>query len=394
MWRTAFALAFALAFVFSYGLLFLITEEKLESVVAQRRTDVFPGYFNDPKTVAVKDNGDEKSLLVQQPHIYLCSHYWMFSPIAISLFPEFPKPIMLHDANPADYTENDIVITHPGLECDNTGLPGYPKHPGLRLGREQGPWKFPGKILYVNGEWHMDPRGERDYHVGYIPDSDRSVQVFWIVILLLFGQLKQSNGQIFDHDRKPPPNNGKHFLLYVASHCVDYREDAFDALANIDEVHYGGACRGAAYGRNSDWEHPNIKPAPAKSNFDKSQLAKNSDFYHDYRFALVMENKNHDGYVSEKIVNAFLGGVVPIYYGTPDIFKLFNRKAFIYYDIEKPQEAWKQIQYLENNKTAYEEMLAEPILANGMETMSEYFSLEDDFGHGKLKNKIRSMMGL
>ena len=109
-----------------------------------------------------------------------------------------------------------------------------------------------------------------------------------------------------------------------------------------------------------------------------------------FRFELAMDSKKMDGYVSEKILNAFLSGTVPIYYGTADVFKMFNKDAFIYYDIEDPQPALDRILYLETNRTAYSEVLSQPILADG--ALEEYFSLSDDVGGGKVKEQIRSMV--
>ena len=111
-----------------------------------------------------------------------------------------------------------------------------------------------------------------------------------------------------------------------------------------------------------------------------------------FRFALVMENGNAKGYVSEKIANAFMASTIPIYYGTTDVFKLFNKDAFIYYDVHDPQTALDRIAYLETNRTAYAEVLAQPILADGERTLEEYFSLSDDVGGGKLKQRIRNMV--
>ncbi|KAL9178441.1 hypothetical protein ACHAXT_003771 [Thalassiosira profunda] len=111
-----------------------------------------------------------------------------------------------------------------------------------------------------------------------------------------------------------------------------------------------------------------------------------------FRFALVMENSNVKGYVTEKIANAFMASTVPIYYGTTDIFKLFNKDAFIYYDIQDPQPALDRIAYLETNRTAYAEVLAQPILADGEQTLQDYFSFIDDVGGGKLRQQIRDMV--
>ena len=108
------------------------------------------------------------------------------------------------------------------------------------------------------------------------------------------------------------------------------------------------------------------------------------------RFVLTMENTKVSGYITEKIVNGFLAGSVPIYWGTLEVFKLFNKKAFVYYDESNPEPALKHILYLERNRTAYAEVLAQPILATG--ALEKYFSLRDDVGGGKLKQRIRDMV--
>ena len=48
-----------------------------------------------------------------------------------------------------------------------------------------------------------------------------------------------------------------------------------------------------------------------------------------YRFSIAFENNIVDGYITEKIINSFLAGCIPIYDGTDDIYKYFNRKSFI-----------------------------------------------------------------
>ena len=56
-----------------------------------------------------------------------------------------------------------------------------------------------------------------------------------------------------------------------------------------------------------------------------------------------MENESYHGYVTEKIINAFLGGCILIYFGTEQIFDIYNRKAFIYYNISEPNPALERI---------------------------------------------------
>ena len=49
--------------------------------------------------------------------------------------------------------------------------------------------------------------------------------------------------------------------------------------------------------------------------------------------------------------------------------------------------------HLETNQTAYDEVMKEPILAHGNDTIDRYFSLQDGIGRGSfLKRKIRDMV--
>ena len=63
------------------------------------------------------------------------------------------------------------------------------------------------------------------------------------------------------------------------------------------------------------------------------------DFLSEYKFSIAMENSNGDGYVSEKIVDSFLSGTIPIYYGDYIIDEYKNPKTYILIkgesDIEK-----------------------------------------------------------
>jgi len=108
---------------------------------------------------------------------------------------------------------------------------------------------------------------------------------------------------------------------------------------------------------------------------------------------LAMEDANIPGYITGGIVDGFMAGTVPIYYGTTQIFDIFNPKAFIYYDVNNPQEALDRIKYLEDQPDAYQQMLNEPILADGERTIEKYFSFDDTIGNGVLKNRVRRKLG-
>lgn len=52
----------------------------------------------------------------------------------------------------------------------------------------------------------------------------------------------------------------------------------------------------------------------------------------DYMFSVVIENVKEGYYFTEKIVDAFLAGCIPIYYGSEHIGEFFNEKGFLTFD--------------------------------------------------------------
>jgi hypothetical protein len=51
-----------------------------------------------------------------------------------------------------------------------------------------------------------------------------------------------------------------------------------------------------------------------------------------YRFSVTIENDDHPGYYTEKITDCFATGTVPVYWGDPNISKIFDSKGIITID--------------------------------------------------------------
>jgi len=49
----------------------------------------------------------------------------------------------------------------------------------------------------------------------------------------------------------------------------------------------------------------------------------------DYKFSVAMENGKFDNYFTEKIIDCFLSGTIPIYYGCDNIGDWFNTDGII-----------------------------------------------------------------
>ena len=54
-----------------------------------------------------------------------------------------------------------------------------------------------------------------------------------------------------------------------------------------------------------------------------------NDVLHDYKFSICFENSQFKGYISEKIFDCFAAGVVPIYYGAPNVSDYIPEDCFI-----------------------------------------------------------------
>lgn len=52
----------------------------------------------------------------------------------------------------------------------------------------------------------------------------------------------------------------------------------------------------------------------------------------DYRYSIAMENSKHDFYFTEKLIDCFLTGTIPIYWGCPGIGKFFNTDGMMIFD--------------------------------------------------------------
>lgn len=147
-----------------------------------------------------------------------------------------------------------------------------------------------------------------------------------------------------------PAEIGKEFLLFMASNCVAHRKKAFEQIASIDTPTAGGSCGGYTVKYKT------------LTTLTKS-WGKNVQYYKNYKFALVMENSVAPGYITEKIVIAFMAGSIPIYYGDrTTVEKWFNPKAFIFYDPNNPEEALKKIRGLHHDDKAYFKMRNMPMI--------------------------------
>ena len=71
-----------------------------------------------------------------------------------------------------------------------------------------------------------------------------------------------------------------------------------------------------------------------------------NEFLSSYKFSISMENSEGDGYISEKIIDSFLSGTIPIYYGDYMIDEYINPKSYIL--IKREEDIKEKIEYFKN----------------------------------------------
>lgn len=70
------------------------------------------------------------------------------------------------------------------------------------------------------------------------------------------------------------------------------------------------------------------------------------DGLNDYMFSIAHENANYSGYFTEKLLDCFATGTIPIYWGDPDIGQVFNTDGIIFLtDDFDPDSLTKEMYY-------------------------------------------------
>ena len=120
-----------------------------------------------------------------------------------------------------------------------------------------------------------------------------------------------------------------------------------------------------------DMRHEAIKRFPQIDAYgiEYTPLAHKIDALRDYRFQLVIENVRADWWFTEKLIDCFMTGTVPIYWGCPSIGKFFDNRGII------PIEGIEDLHNLLNIMAGIEEdlyMKAAQFIADNFERAKRY----------------------
>lgn len=106
------------------------------------------------------------------------------------------------------------------------------------------------------------------------------------------------------------------------------------------------------------------KPVDGYGNmFNRPLRQSKFDILPEYKFCLCPENSVYDGYVTEKLLDAYAGCTIPIYSGDVSVDCDFNELAFLNYQNSKDMELFVQkIKLLDEKLDMYQYIYEKPLL--------------------------------
>ena len=97
-----------------------------------------------------------------------------------------------------------------------------------------------------------------------------------------------------------------------------------------------------------------------------------TDFYKGGKFAITMENGDRPYYITEKIVNGFRSGVIPVYWGTSKISEYFNPRRFLQLKSTSQEDMDELVKVMTTmTNQEYLDIIREPILVRPIDDVCE-----------------------
>lgn len=192
-------------------------------------------------------------------------------------------------------------------------------------------------VSYENRGWGFS-RTDIAITSDYIDHVDHYRYPLWAVYLAKWPDR-------YRHDLPRPNPTGRGFAAAVVSNeHGTTRNRVFDLLSAERHVASGG-------------RHRNNVGGPVDDKIE---------FMSQFRFGLAFENSSHPGYATEKLLQTFQAGTVPIYWGDPLISRDFNPRAFVSaHDFPSEDALVRHVVELDDDPDAYAAVLAEPWFRDG-----------------------------
>ncbi|OWZ19489.1 putative membrane protein [Phytophthora megakarya] len=173
----------------------------------------------------------------------------------------------------------------------------------------------------------------------------------------------------------------RRFCAYLFARCDrPQREYMFDILNDVEPVDALGICAGSS-------RLPNVSYAASRYStwYNDDAVAT----FQNYKFVIAFENSGVPGYITEKLVNPFLAGSIPIYLGnSTTITEIFNPKSFIDCGrFETLRDCASYVLKVHNSPELYTQMRRESVVGN-VSAFNEAFSWHPSIPSRSLADKV------
>lgn len=215
-----------------------------------------------------------------------------------------------------------------------------------------GKWDF-----YITGENRDNPSGLAHSCIGFrLPKADAEFRFpYWMNYVdwpeletkspyIRYGQkyaldqLQRSINQTFGRVSEQEFENTKLRAVIVASHLKGHRRSLYETCNTAIDCNLAG-------------------------NFNAPLSVPKYDLLRQYHFNLCPENSLGQGYITEKIPEAFLAGTIPIAYCRPeDLAMDFNPKAVVNLYGLSSNEIVQTLRNLTNNYQAFDALRSQPLI--------------------------------
>jgi len=214
------------------------------------------------------------------------------------------------------------------------------------------------KILFL-GENYRASNYDSDYTISFDPHTPTNFRLpLWQYYLLLNSEIKNDLFNRIHH------KSFERFCSFIVSNPKNFTRNAsFDSLNTYKRIHSYGTVRNNDNSLNLLSKPGIYEDIPILSGgfwkVEKNKFLRN----HSHKFALTYENAAHPYYITEKIMDGFLGGSLPIYWGSSKIEEDFNEKSFINMT-KSSSQLNNRIKKIDSDQSLFNSYYEEPIFTD------------------------------
>jgi alpha(1,3/1,4) fucosyltransferase len=215
-------------------------------------------------------------------------------------------------------------------------------------GMKQTPQYKCKKILFIGENYRAKNYGS-NYSISFDPHSDTNYRLpLWQFYLILRPELQQ-----FVFNEKIKHNSFDKFCSFTVSNPNNFVRNGFlQTVSAYKPV--------SSYGRYMTNDLNLIKESQGKYWRDAKY---NFFLKRKHKFSICFEHSSYPGYTTEKLMDAFLAGSLPIYWGDPKISEDWNCNAFLYPRNGLDNE-FSLMKELDTNNVLFNTIYNEPIFTD------------------------------